>query len=250
MLLEAASKALEVPPDDLEFVGGMIRSAKIPTCAMPFADAVRKAEGQHGTLGATGSYWPPKNHRDFKGSGVGPTPAYSFSTSIVELHCDSATGEIKLDKVWIAHDCGRAFNPLLVEGQTEGSVYMALGEALMEEQIFRKNGLHKIPSILEYKSPTTLEIPEIETILVETDDPEGPYGAKEAGQGPLLPVVPAVANALYDAIGVRIHEVPITPDKILRALDGRLKPISIPDFKFPAPIKWQPGDGIEVAQKS
>ena len=250
LLLEAASKALEVPPDDLEFAAGKIRSAKLPTCSMSFADAVQKAEGKHGTLGATGSYWPPKNPRDFKGSGVGPTPAYSFTTSIVELHCDSATGEIKLDKVWIAHDCGRAFNPLLVEGQTEGSVYMALGEALMEEQIFRKNGLHKIPSILEYKSPTTLEIPEIETILVETDDPEGPYGAKEAGQGPLLPVVPAVANALYDAIGVRIHEVPITPDKILRALDGRLKAVSVPDFKFPAPIKWQPGDGIEVAQKS
>ena len=250
LLLEAASKALEVPPDDLEFAGGMIRSVKLPTCAMSFADAVRKAEGRHGTLGATGSYWPPKNPRDFKGSGVGPTPAYSFSTSIVELYCDGLTGEIKIDKVWIAHDCGRAFNPLLVEGQTEGSVYMALGEALMEEQIFRKNGLHKIPSILEYKSPTTLETPEIETILVETDDPEGPYGAKEAGQGPLLPVVPAVANAVYDAIGVRIHEVPITPDKILRALDGRLKPISIPDFKFPAPIKWQPGDGIEVEQKS
>jgi CO/xanthine dehydrogenase Mo-binding subunit len=250
LLLEAASKTLEVPPDDLEFVGGMIRSAKLPTCAMSFGDAVRKAEGQHGTLGATGSYWPPKNPRDFKGSGVGPTPAYSFSTSIVELHCDSLTGEIKIEKVWIAHDCGRAFNPLLVEGQTEGSVYMALGEALMEEQIFRKNGMHKIPSILEYKSPTTLETPEIETILVETDDPEGPYGAKEAGQGPLLPVVPAVANAVYDAIGVRIHEVPITPDKILRALDGRLKPISIPEFKFPAPIKWQPGDGIEVQQKS
>lgn len=250
LLLEAASQALEVPPDDLEFANAAIRSTKLPECAMSFADAVRKAESKHGTLGATGSYWPPKNPRDFKGSGVGPTPAYSFSTSIVELRCDSATGEIKIDKVWIAHDCGRAFNPLLVEGQTEGSVYMALGEALMEEQIFRKNGMHKIPSILEYKSPTTLETPEIETILVETDDPEGPYGAKEAGQGPLLPVVPAVATALYDAIGVRIHEVPITPDKILRALDGRLKPVSIPDFKFPAPIKWHPGEGIEVRQKS
>jgi len=120
----------------------------------------------------------------------------------------------------------------------------------MEEQIFRKNGLHKIPSILEYKSPTTLETPEIETILVETNDPEGPYGAKEAGQGPLLPVVPAVANAVYDAIGVRIHEIPITPDKILRALDGRLKPVSIPEFKFPPPIKWHPGEGVEVRQKS
>ena len=250
MLLEAASKALEVPPDDLEFAGGKIRKISLPSCSISFAAAVQKAEGQHGTLGATGSYWPPKHPRDFKGSGVGPTPAYSFTASIVELHCDSVTGEIKIDKVWIAHDCGRAFNPLLVEGQTEGSVYMALGEALMEEQVFRKNGLHKNPSILEYKSPTTLETPEIETILVETNDPEGPYGAKEAGQGPLLPVVPALANALYDAIGVRIHEVPITPDKILRALDGRLKPISVPDFQFPAPIKWQPGEGIEVAQKS
>jgi len=250
MLLEAASQALEVPPDDLEFANGKIRSASLPECGVSFADAVWKAEGKYGTLGATGSYWPPKNPRDFKGSGVGPTPAYSFTSSIVELHCDSVTGEIKIDKVWIAHDCGRAFNPLLVEGQTEGSVYMALGEALMEEQIFRKNGLHKIPSILEYKSPTTLETPEIETILVETNDPEGPYGAKEAGQGPLLPVVPAVANAVYDAIGVRIHEIPITPDKILRALDGRLKPVSIPEFKFPAPIKWHPGEGVQVAQKS
>jgi len=250
LLLEAASEALEIPPDDLEFADGKIRSMSLPDRAIPFAEAVIKAESKHGTLGATGSYWPPKNPRDFKGAGVGPTPAYSFSTAIVQLRCDSATGEIAIDKVWIAHDCGRAFNPLLVEGQTEGSVYMALGEALMEEQVFRKNGLHKIPSILEYKSPTTLETPEIETILVETDDPEGPYGAKEAGQGPLLPVVPAVANALYDAIGVRLHEIPITPDKVLRALEGRLKPITVPDFQFPAPIRWQPGEGIRVQQKS
>jgi 4-hydroxybenzoyl-CoA reductase alpha subunit len=250
LLLEAASEALEVPADDLEFAEGQIRSASFPQRGIAFAEGVRKAEGKHGTLGATGSYWPPKNPREFKGSGVGPTPAYSFSTAIVELCCDAETGEIKIDKVWIAHDCGRAFNPLLVEGQTEGSVYMALGEALMEEQVFRKSGLHKIPSILEYKSPTTLETPDIETILVETIDPEGPYGAKEAGQGPLLPVVPAVANAVYDAIGVRIHEVPITPDKILRALEGRLKPVSIPAFEFPAPLKWQPGEGAKVEQKS
>src|SRR5213596_2654342 len=126
---------------------------------------------------------------------------------------------------------------------------MGIGEALMEGQIFRK-GVHKNPSLLEYKSPTTLETPEIHTFLVETNDPEGPFGAKEAGQGPLLPVVPAVANAVYDAIGVRIHEIPITPDKILRALDGRLKPVSIPEFKFPPPIKWHPGEGVEVRQKS
>ena len=249
-LLEVASEVLEVPADDLEFADGRVRSQSLPERGISFVECVQKTEAKFGTLGATGSYRPPKHPANYKGSGCGPTPAFTFSTAIVELHCDPETGEIKIDKVWIAHDCGRAFNPLLVEGQTEGSVYMALGEVLMEEQIFRKSGLHKIPSILEYKSPTTLETPEIETILVETNDPEGPYGAKEAGQGPLLPVIPAVSNAVYDAVGVRIHEIPITPDKILRALDKRLKPVSIPDYQFPPPIKWQPGEGVQVPQKS
>jgi xanthine dehydrogenase molybdopterin-binding subunit B len=124
---------------------------------------------------------------------------------VAEVDVDPETGEVKVPQVWIAHDVGRALNPLLAEGQTEGSVYMGLGEVLMEEQVFRK-GLHKIPSMLEYKSPTTLETPEIHTILVETDDPEGPFGAKEAGQGPLLPVIPAVANAVYNAVGVAVAQ--------------------------------------------
>jgi 4-hydroxybenzoyl-CoA reductase alpha subunit len=250
LLLETAGENLEVPTDDLEMADGQVRSRSYPRRGMSFAECVERTEAKFGTLGSTGSYTPPKHPANYKGSGVGPTLAYTFTTAIVQLDCDPETGEIKIEKIWIAHDCGRAFNPLLVEGQTEGSVYMALGEALMEEQIFRKSGLHKIPSILEYKSPTTLETPEIETILVETVDPEGPYGAKEAGQGPLLPVVPAVANALYDAIGVRIDEIPITPDKVLRALEGRYKRVSVPSFEFPPPIKWQPGQGIEVAQKS
>ena len=250
MLYQVAGEVLEVPSDDLEMAEGQVRSISYPARGISFVECVQKAEAKFGTLGATGSYSPPKHPANYKGSGVGPTTAYSFSTSIVELACDGETGDIKIDKVWIAHDCGRAFNPLLVEGQTEGSVYMALGEVLMEEQVFRKSGLHKIPSMLEYKSPTTLETPEIETILVETNDPEGPFGAKEAGQGPLLPVIPAVANAVYDAVGVRIHEIPITGDKILRALEGRLKPVSVPSFEFPPPVKWQPGKGAEVPQKS
>ncbi len=249
-LFEVGGEVLEVPVDDLEMAQGQVRSVSFPDRGIKFVECIQRAEAKFGTLGETGSYRPPKHPADFKGSGVGPTPAYSFSAAIVELHCDPETGEIKIDKVWITHDCGRAFNPLLVEGQVEGSVYMALGETLMEEQVFRKSGLHKIPSILEYKSPTTLETPEIETILVETNDPEGPFGAKEAGQGPLLPTVPAVANALYDAIGVRIDEVPITPDKVLRALEGRLKPVSVPSFEYPAPTKWTPQGGIQVPQKA
>jgi CO/xanthine dehydrogenase Mo-binding subunit len=141
-----------------------------------------------------------------------------------------------VDKVWIAHDVGRSINPLLVIGQVEGSVYMALGEALMEEQAFRK-GRHKIPSMLEYKSPTTLEMPPVETILVETLDPEGPYGAKEVGQGPLLPVIPAVASAVAEAVGVWVDEVPITPEKILAALEGRYRPPRMPEFRYPETVK-------------
>src|SRR2546428_180078 len=133
------------------------------------------------------------------------------------MQCDLKTGEVKVPEVWIAHDVGRAINPILVVGQVEGSVYMALGEALMEEQTFRL-GLHKFPSLLEYKSPTALEAPVMHTYLVETIDREGPFGAKEAGQGPLLPVIPAVANAVYNALGVRIDEIPITPDKVLKAI--------------------------------
>ena len=109
-----------------------------------------------------------------------------------EAEVDAETGEVKPTEIWIAHDIGRALNPLLVEGQVEGSIYMGLGEVLMEEQVFRK-GVHKAPSMLEYKSPTTLETPEIHTILVESDDPEGPFGAKEAG--------PTIAGRPYTIVG-------------------------------------------------
>jgi CO/xanthine dehydrogenase Mo-binding subunit len=160
---------------------------------------------------------------------------------VVELSADRETGILRVERVWIAHDIGRSINPLLVLGQIEGSVYMALGEALMEEQVFRK-GLHKLPSLLDYKSPTTLEMPPVESILVETLDPEGPYGAKEVGQGPLLPVIPAVANALADALGIRIDEVPITPDKVVAALEGRYKPPKMPELRYPETVAVPPLD--------
>ena len=170
---------------------------------------------------------------------MGPSPAYSYTAAVVQVEVDPDTGWITVPKVWIGHDIGKVINPYLVQGQVEGSVYMAIGEALMEEQVFRK-GVHKIPSLLEYKSPTFLEMPEVDTSLIESLDPEGPYGAKEAGQGPLLPVLPALANAVYDALGVRIDEIPITPEKILKALElrdrgqePRVGPRGIPAFSFP-----------------
>jgi 4-hydroxybenzoyl-CoA reductase alpha subunit len=238
-LAESAGRLLQCDPDELLFRGGQVSRRGRPSDTMSFAQAVQAAEAGEGVISASGSYTPPRLAGPYKGSGVGPSPAYSYSAAVVEVDCDARTGEVRVPEVWIAHDIGRAINPVLVEGQVEGSVYMALGEALMEEQTFRI-GVHKFPSMLEYKSPTTLEMPIVHTSLIESLDPEGPFGAKEAGQGPLLPVIPAVANAVYNALGVRIDEVPITPDKVLRALGvetRRVGPRGIPNFAFPTPIR-------------
>jgi 4-hydroxybenzoyl-CoA reductase subunit alpha len=234
-IFKAAAKKLETPVDRLRAAGRRIWDAADPGKSLAFVEAVVLAEAEFGTLGSVGSYKPPRSVAKWKGAGVGPTPTYSYSAAAVELQVDAETGIIRVDKVWIAHDVGKSINPLLVIGQVEGSVYMGLGEVLMEEQVFRK-GLHKIPSLLEYKSPTTLEMPAVDCILVETLDPEGPYGAKECGQGPLLPVIPAVANAVFDAVGVSIDEVPITPEKIMAALEGRYRGPRMPDFRYPETV--------------
>jgi len=237
-LFEVAARTLQCDADELIARDHRIVRRTRPAEGMDFAQAIQIAEAERGVVIASGSYTPPKLAGPYKGSGVGPSPAYSFSAAVVEVDCDSRTGEVRVPEVWIAHDIGRAINPMLVIGQVEGSVYMALGEALMEEQTFRL-GLHRFPSLLEYKSPTALETPIMHTYLVETIDREGPFGAKEAGQGPLLPVIPAVANAIYNALGVRIDEVPITPDKVLKAMNDKAKrvgPKSVPAFQFPPVI--------------
>lgn len=243
-LFEAAAEKLGVPFDRLRAAHRRIFDRENPEAGIGFVEAAVLAEARFGTLGAVGSYTPPKSLGKYKGAGVGPTPTYSYSAAVVELHVDPETGFITVDKVWLAHDIGKAINPLLVIGQIEGSVYMALGEALMEEQAFRKS-VHKIPSMLEYKSPTFLETPQMESILVETLDPAGPYGAKEVGQGVLLPVVPAVLNAIYDAVGVRIDEVPASPEKIVKALENQRRGRAsgngrLPSVTFPEPTVVQP----------
>jgi len=217
-----------------------------------FEEACVIATTRLGALSTTGSYRPPRIGGPFKGSGVGPSPAYSYSAAVVSVEADPRTGIVEVGKVWIAHDVGRAINPLLTVGQVEGGVYMGLGEALMEEQEYRK-GLHKWPSMLDYKSPTFLDTPPIETFLVETVDPEGPYGAKEAGQGPLLPVIPALTAAVHDALGVWIDETPLTPEKVLRALEAKAKgaeprygPKAFPAVPYGEPIRVDPPDPSDL----
>jgi 4-hydroxybenzoyl-CoA reductase subunit alpha len=191
---------------------------------MPIAEAFNIAEAKLGTLAAVGHYNTPKDvHGDYRGGTIGASPAYSFTAHVAEVDVDVETGVVDVQKIWIAHDCGRALNPVLVEGQMEGSAYMGFAEALMEVQEFKdadhgRAGLHNAPSLLDYRMPTTLDTPELESLIIESIDPEGPYGAKEAGEGPLHPSIPAIANAIYDAIGIRIDAMPFSPPNVWRAL--------------------------------
>ncbi|MDA0373058.1 MAG: molybdopterin-dependent oxidoreductase [Planctomycetota bacterium] len=263
MIVGPVADKLEVPKGRLTFAGGRVFDCEDPERGMSFAEAVQIAEAKLGTLGTTGSYRPPRAAARFKGGGVGPSPSYSYTAAIVEVDVDPETGIYKVPKIWVAHDIGRALNPALVVGQVEGSVYMGLGEAMMEEMSYRGNrfGVHKIPSMLEYKTPTSMEMPEVVTWIVEDPDPNGPFGAKEAGQGPLLPIMPAVANAVYDAVGVRVDEVPVTPEKVFDAMqkkargqEGRYGPNELPSIEWPEPRRvrtpWQGGTGVEVEREA
>jgi 4-hydroxybenzoyl-CoA reductase subunit alpha len=198
------------------------RKDEAPKARMSFEEAVVAAIDFHGALSGTGSYAPPPEARGgkYKGAGVGPSPAYSYSAQAAEVSVDEETGEVAVHKVWAAHDCGRALNPVSVEGQIIGSVWMGMGQALSEEMVW-KDGMLMNPGLLEYRSPSSVESPEVEPIIVESVDPEGPFGAKECSEGSLAATIPAIANAIYDAVGVRLHESPFTPERVLAALRAK-----------------------------
>jgi 4-hydroxybenzoyl-CoA reductase alpha subunit len=259
LIAQGAGAKLGVAADRLVFARGRVFDVEDPERGLGFAQAVVAAEGRLGTIGSVGSYSPPRSPGKYRGAGVGPSAAYSYSAAVAEVEVDPETGVVRVPTIWIAHDVGRSINPALVMGQVEGSVYMGLGEALMEEMVYRENRnvVHKTPSMLEYKSPTTVEMPEVITYLVEDPDPNGPFGAKEAGQGPLLPIMPAVANAIYDAVGVRIDEVPMSPPKVLKAIQAKARgaeprfgPGKIPSIAWPpavsVPTPSEGGDGRAV----
>ncbi len=264
---DAVAAKLEIPKNRLVFADHRVFDTENPDRGMSWQDAVIAAESKYGTLGFTGSYVPPRSPGRYKGAGVGPSPAYSYSAAIVEVDVDERTGVTEVVHVWMAHDIGRALNPTLVVGQVEGSVYMGLGEALMEASSFRRlpksrsNALvHRFPSLLEYKSPTFLDMPPVTTYLIEHPEPNGPFGAKEVGQGPLLPMPPAIANAIFDAVGVRVDQVPIEPFMVKKALEEKERgrepcfgPREFPTVDFGEPLvvptPWEGGDGTAVNQE-
>ncbi len=216
-IARAAAVKLGVEVGALVFRGRQVYVDAAPERALTFVDAVWLAEEMFGPIGEVGGYKPHKIGSRFRRQSVGPSPAYSFTAQVAEVGVDVETGVVTIEKIWVAHDCGRAINRRVVEGQIEGCVYMGVGEALYEEQRYR-GGLMAVPSLLEYKVPTVHETPEICTFIVETHDPNGPFGAKEAGEGPQLSTVPAIANALHDATGLWFTKPPFTPDVVLAAL--------------------------------
>lgn len=227
LVQDAVGAEWEVSPRRVLLAGGRAMDAEDTGRNMSIVQAFNLAEARHGTLGSVGSYNTPNDvHGEYRGGTIGASPAYSFTAHVAEVEVDAETGFVDVKAIWVAHDCGRALNPTIVEGQIEGSAYMGFAEALMEQHVFKdaehgRAGLHDGPSLLDYRVPGSLDTPELHALIVESIDPEGPYGAKEAGEGPLHPSIPAIANAIYDAVGVRMDSLPFSPPRMWRALQEK-----------------------------
>ena len=190
---------------------------------LTFKEASRIAYLAKGSIVGTGKYKPPELGGKFKGAAVGTSPAYGCSAQVVEVSVDMETGHVTVEKMTDAHDCGLAINKTSVEGQMQGSLSMGLGEALYEEVKFDSRGRVLNADLAEYKIPTALDMPNVDTIIVESNEPNGPFGAKEVGEGAIMPTIPAVLNAVYDATGVRIKELPLTPERVCMAIRAAKK---------------------------
>jgi 4-hydroxybenzoyl-CoA reductase subunit alpha len=222
VLVAAAARKLEARPEDIQCAGETFRVGTGDQSSLSFADVVAAALVDEGAITVKGSFTCPPEAQGGKhrGGAVGSTMGFSYAAQVVEVSVDEAIGRVTVDKVWVALDCGHAINPLAVEGQIQGSVWMGMGQALSEETHYL-DGLPAHASLLEYRMPTIADSPPIETYIVESHDPFGPFGAKEASEGALAGFAPALVNAIGNAIGLNINELPVTPDRIMDALIQR-----------------------------
>jgi 4-hydroxybenzoyl-CoA reductase subunit alpha len=222
VLVAAAARKLDAKPEEIECLGEIYR-AGAQDKGLTFNEVVTEALKDTGTITVTGNYSTiPQSHggKKYRGAAIGGTMGYSYSAQVVEVSVDEDTGVVSVDKVWVAHDCGKALNRLAVEGQVQGSVWMGMGQAMSEETAYH-DGLLVTGNMLDYRVPTIEDSPPIEVGIVESDDPHGPFGAKEAGEGSLAAFLPALTNAVADAIGVRFNDLPVTPDRVFAALEQR-----------------------------
>jgi 4-hydroxybenzoyl-CoA reductase subunit alpha len=224
VLVHAAARKLEAKPDEIECLGELYR-AGAQDKGLTFDEVVVEALKDTGTITVTGNYSTiPDSHggKKYRGSAIGGTMGYSYSAQVVEVSVDEDTGVVTVDKVWVAHDCGKALNRLAVEGQVQGSVWMGMGQAMSEEAGYHE-GLMLTANMLDYRVPTIEDSPPIEVGIVESNDPHGPFGAKEAGEGSLAAFLPALTNAIADATGLRFNDLPVTPDRVFAAGEKRAR---------------------------
>ena len=219
ILIAAAARKLEADPDEIDCAGGVFRVGRGGQATLSFKEVVAAALVDEGAISVKGSFTCPVEFQGGKhrGGAVGSTMGFSYGAQVVETSVDEATGMVTIDKVWVALDCGHAINPLAVKGQIEGQVWMGMGQALCEETRYL-DGLPAHASFLDYKMPTIVESPDIEAFIVESNDPNGPFGAKEASEGALAGFPPAMVNAIANAIGVELSEIPASPDRVLEAI--------------------------------
>jgi len=218
-LLELAAEKLEASAQDLEMKDGYIFVKGSPSKSLHYLDVATRP-GSGTSMGVQAKYG-----RSILGRGVyskdpgklGGINAMPFGAQVAEVEVDPETGVVTVVKFISVSDIGRAINPMFIEGQVEGGIVQGMGYAMTEELV-REKGRTLNPNFRDYKMPTTMDIPVIETYLLETNDPIGPFGAKSIGEATSIPTPGAIANAVYDAIGVRITDLPITPEKILKAL--------------------------------
>lgn len=227
VLLEAAAKRLEASVDDIEW-GGESCWVKGTDRKLGFGQCVEAALAEAGTLTVKGAWSTPLETQGgkFRGAAVGSTAGFSYAAQVVEVQVDEDTGAVRVEKVWVAHDCGRALNPLAVEGQVQGAVWMGMGQALSEETQYHE-GLPLACNFLDYRIPTIAESPPIDVTLIESMDPFGPFGAKEGSEGGLHGFPPALTSAIADALGLRLNALPVTPDRVFDALQIRRRALRL-----------------------
>jgi 4-hydroxybenzoyl-CoA reductase subunit alpha len=218
-VIAQAAEIMNVKAAKLEARNNRIFLKKDPSTFIPWEQAGFAHFSKKGPLLGKGHYSPPEGlGGKYKGAAIGTSPAYSFSATVCEVDVDLETGKVKVLNFWDAHDCGTAVNPMLVEGQAEGAVLMGMSEVLFEDEVFDKRGKMINPDLHNYLIATSADMPEIHSTIVDSYEPAGPYGAKEVGEGATLPILGAIANAVADAIGARIFELPITPQRVLKAI--------------------------------
>jgi 4-hydroxybenzoyl-CoA reductase subunit alpha len=223
-LAQIAAYLMEANINDVIFQDRKVWVKGNPDSSITFGELAKKAEslGPGRLIIGKGSWAPTNTQFPDRGTQYGNVSgAYSFSAQVAEVEVDSETGQVNVLRLTIGDDCGQVINLLGAEGQAEGSAAMGIGHALMENIIFGNNGQIMNPSFLEYKIPAAQDVGDVCLLEVGSPDPVGPYGAKEIGEGLLISTVPAIVNAIYDATGVRITELPVTPEKILEALDKK-----------------------------